>query len=127
MIDAETKQKLLKELQKSGNVGLSCMKVGVDRSTFYRWGEKNKKFKVDADKAITIGRENNNDVAEHALMIKVKEKDMTAIKYQLSHNSARYKPKPSTVNINHKTFKKLLEIPKSAEEDMGEFFAEDES
>ncbi len=37
MHDDKTKEKLLKELRKFGNVYLSCLKVGIDKSTFYRW------------------------------------------------------------------------------------------
>ncbi|MDO8604290.1 MAG: hypothetical protein Q7K40_02730 [bacterium] len=101
MIDLKTRQKLIRELEKSGNVYLACLKVGVDKSTFYRWKESDKEFKKDATKAIRIGRENNCDVAEHALMINVKEKKMEAIKYVLSHSSPRYKPKTRKVVIEH--------------------------
>lgn len=100
MIDGETKQKLLQELEKSGNVYLSCMKVGINKSTFYRWRE-DKGFWKTANTAIKRGRENNCDVAEHALMMNVKDKKMDAIKYVLAHNSARYKPKIRKVIIEH--------------------------
>lgn len=100
MIDGETKQKLLQELEKSGNVYLSCMKVGINKSTFYRWKE-DKGFWKAASAAIKRGRENNCDVAEHALMMNVKDKKMDAIKYVLAHNSTRYKPKIRKVIIEH--------------------------
>lgn len=100
MIDLETKEKLLKEIEKSGNVYLSCMKVGIDKATFYRW-KKEKDFSKRANEAIRRGRENNNDIAEHSLLLKIKDKDLGAIKYQLSHNSGRYKPKTRKVIIEH--------------------------
>lgn len=103
MIDNKTKQKLLEEIERSGNVYLSCIKIGVDKSTFYRWKEQDKEFSKKAGEAIRTGRENNSDVAEHALMLKVKEKNMDAIKYILGHNSPRYKQnKSSNVVILHK-------------------------
>jgi leucyl aminopeptidase len=103
MIDDPTRQKLLKEIEKSGNVYLSCLKIGVDKSTFYRWKEQDKEFKKESTKAVRTGRENNSDVAEQALMLKVKEKNMDAIKYVLGHNSQRYKQnKSSNVVILHK-------------------------
>jgi len=101
MIDQETRQKLIRELEKNGNVYLACLKVNIDRSTFYRWREQDAAFKKKADKATRTGRENNCDIAEHALMISVKEKKMEAIKYVLSHSSPRYKPKPRKVYIEH--------------------------
>ncbi len=118
MIDGKIKQKLLKELEKSGNVYLSCLKVGVDRSTFYRWRDRDKKFRKFSDKAINRGRENISDIAEHALLINVKEKKMEAIKYVLGHNSPRYKQKQtSNVVIMHKK-DVLPDIPQKTLDDL---------
>lgn len=100
MIDLETKEKLLKEIEKSGNVYLSCMKTGIDKATFYRWKE-DKEFRKRANEAVKRGRENNCEIAEHALMMNVKEKKMDAIKYVLSHQSKIYKPKDRKVFLVH--------------------------
>jgi len=119
MVDSETKNKLIKEMEKSGNVYLSCLKVGVDKASYYRWIKKDKKFKKKSDEAIRIGRENNNDFAEHVLMLKVKDKDLPAIKYVLGHNSPRYKPKKSSsVVIWHKKGDGLPPIPQKTLEDL---------
>lgn len=101
MIDEKTKNKLLKELEKTGNVQISCLKVGIDRSTFYRWRQSNKAFKRVADEKLRYGREANSDIAEQALMLSVKDKNLSAIKYVLSHNSPRYKPQLRKVTIHH--------------------------
>ena len=37
MINKEIKEQLIQELGKTGNIYWSCSKVGIDRSTFYRW------------------------------------------------------------------------------------------
>lgn len=92
MIPDETKIKLLNEIEKNGNVSLSCAKVDVNKATFYRW-MKNKSFKKKADEALMRGREANCDLAESALMLLVKDKKLEAIKYVLGHNSPRYKSK----------------------------------
>lgn len=101
MIDLETKEKLLKEIEKSGNVYLSCMKTGIDKATFYRWKKDDKQFSKKATEAVKRGRESNCDLAEHALMLNVKEKKMDAIKYVLSHQSRIYKPKDRKVFLVH--------------------------
>lgn len=101
MIDLETKEKLLKEIEKSGNVYLSCMKTGIDKATFYRWRKDDKQFSKKATEAVKRGRESNCDLAEHALMLNVKDKKMDAIKYVLSHQSKIYKPKARKVIIEH--------------------------
>lgn len=93
MIEKQIKQKILKELEKIGNVLMSCLKYGVDRSTFYRWKDSDPEFKMKAEAAIRHGRENLCDIAEHGLVRKLKEADMNAIKYALSHNSKHYKQK----------------------------------
>jgi hypothetical protein len=101
MIDADTKSKLLSELEKSGNAYLACTKTAIARATYYRWLKDDPPFRKLANKAMRVGRENLCDIAEHALLLKVKEKDMGAIKYALSHNSVRYKPKRQKVVIEH--------------------------
>ena len=91
MIDNETKQKLLKELEKCGNVFVSCSKVGINRSTFYRWKESDDIFRGEAEKVERLGRADNTDIGEHALMMNVKKGNMDAIKYLLRHNSPMYR------------------------------------
>lgn len=103
MIDEKTKMKFIKELNKEGNVFVSCAKVGIDRTTPYRWAKKDKKFSKDFKEAARTGRANTCDIAEHMLMNNIKKGKMEAIKYHLSHNSPRHKPKNKTkVTIEHK-------------------------
>jgi len=109
MIDSKTKNKFLKELEKNGNVFWSCTKTGIHHSTYYRWIKIDKEFEKLAKTAIRHGRENNTDIGEHALMLKVKDKCMDAIKYLLSHNSSRYKRQVTNAIIIHK--KDLLSGP----------------
>lgn len=101
MIDEVTKRKFIKELAKSGNVYIAAMKTGIDRSTHYRWKKADKEYRKIASQAEKHGRANNCDIAEHALMLNVKDKKMDAIKYVLGFNSRRYKPKKRHVIIEH--------------------------
>jgi len=104
MIDEATKNKLIQELEKSGNVYLSCLKTGINKATYYRWLKEDSAFSKKAYQAIRFGRENNCDVAEHSIMLLVKEKNLKASEYILSHNSPRYKPAMSSsrVYLEHK-------------------------
>ena len=121
MIDDETKNKLIEELEKSGNVYLSCLKININRSTYYRWKKNDKEFRKKANQAERLGRENNCDIAEHALMLKVKEKDMSAIKYVLDNNSKKYKRKQiSNVVILHKKGVPPSVIPEESFEEFEE-------
>jgi hypothetical protein len=122
MIDGKTKQKLLDEIQKFGNVYLSCLKTGIGKATYYRWKEKDKKFREQAEKAERMGRENISDVAEHALLQNIKKGDQRAIEYALNHNSERYKQKQtSTVVLLHK---KDVPIPNSPIKTLEDLFDE---
>jgi len=122
MIDDELKEKLIKEIEKNGNVYLSCRRTNVDKSTYYRWIKENKDFSKRAKVAEKLGRENNCDLAEHALMINVKDQKMDAIKYVLSHNSPIYKKgdnkKASSVVIVHRKEDQSVQEPKETFEDV---------
>ena len=119
MINDKTKEKLLEEIQKFGNVYLSCLKIGIDKATYYRWKQKSKKFRAKADEAEKIGRENISDVAEHALLQNIKDKNQRAIEYTLNHNSERYKQKRnSSVVIVHKKENPIPPLPEKTLEDL---------
>lgn len=115
MVDLETKNKLLKELEKTGNVYISCARVGIDRSTYYEWLKSEKEFGKKMREAIKRGREGNCDIAEYALMKNAKEGKMDAIKYVLGHQSKIYKPKDRKVFLVHSNkneSEKAIEIRK---------------
>jgi len=120
MIDEKTKEKLIKELGKEGNVLVSCTRVGIDRTTPYRWAKEDKKFNKEFKEAIRMGRANACDIAEHSLMVNVKKGKTEEIKYVLSHNSPRYKPKkkPERYIFEHIRANKLPIIPQQTLEDL---------
>ena len=104
MIEKEDKEKLLKEIEKSGNVYFACLKLAIDRSTYYRWKKLDPLFGKRARVAERYGRENLCDIAKQGLGIRLKEKSMDAIKYTLGHLDPQFKPKRnSNVLITHKT------------------------
>ncbi|MFA7286741.1 MAG: hypothetical protein WC052_03730 [Patescibacteria group bacterium] len=100
MIKKGTKTELLKELAKIGNVFSACYKVGVGRTTYYRWYNKDKKFKEKADEAIHIGRANIVDLAEHGLSKKIQEGYFPAIKFTLVSLTERYRKKSVSVTLS---------------------------
>lgn len=121
MIDDEIKEKLIKEMEKSGNIYSSCIKVGIARADYYRWINKDSNFKKIAREALKTGRENMIDIAHHALMQKVKQLNLQAIMYFLGHNSPRYRKKSvSKVIITHKKD----ELPKEDQKTLEDFLDE---
>lgn len=119
MIDDKTKSKLLKEISKLGIVYLACLKIGVDKSTYYRWKEDNKKFRKLANEAEDIGDSNFCDIAESMLSNNVKKGDQRAIEFVLTHRSKKYRPKKeiNKVVILHKK-DYPLPIPQKTLEDL---------
>lgn len=87
----KTVEKLLTELERTGIPLTACSKVGVSRSTYYRWRQENITFKLMTDEAIRIGRENITDLAESKLVKNISDGNQRAIEFQLRHNDPRYK------------------------------------
>lgn len=67
-----------------------CKKVGIDRSTFYRWMAKHHTFGQEVVGALVVGRERINDAAEGVIISGIQNNDRRAAIYWLSHNSTRY-------------------------------------
>lgn len=86
----QEQESLLKELHKKPNVEYACAKVGISRSTYYRWLKESRKFAQAAQQALKESRERVNDWAEAVIIGKVTEKDVGASKYWLAHNHPHY-------------------------------------
>ena len=98
MISKQQKTKFLEELEKTPFVLHASKKVGIDKSTVYRWMNKNEKFKKQVEESLSIGRASLADFAESKLIKKVEEEYFPAIKFVLRHNSPRYfYPRPMTI------------------------------
>jgi hypothetical protein len=103
MIDDKTKDKLLKEIEKLGNVFLACTKTNIHPSTYYRWIKSDKEFNRTANELVKVGRSNGVDICEYTVIRKAKEGDLRASEFYLKHNSPRYRSrKSSDVVILHK-------------------------
>ncbi len=71
--------------------------------------QKNAKFKKEATEAIRTAREDNCDIAEYALMKKISEGEIRAIKYYLDNNSPIYKQARETKKANEKQYERTLD------------------
>lgn len=84
------KQLAIEQLNKTPIVQVVCEKIGLARTTFYRWKEKDEIFAEAVDKAIHDGRHLINDFAESQLLNAIKNNNLTAIIYWLNHNHKVY-------------------------------------
>jgi hypothetical protein len=83
---------LISELRKNSVMTVACQKAGVPRSTVYRWMKDDSVFLNLVEDVSSEGRDTINDMAESVVIKKVREENLHAAKYWLSHNNERYKP-----------------------------------
>ena len=84
------KKQLLEQLERVPVIEVACKKVGIARSTYYRWIAEDSEFESSAEKALDAGRSVINDVAESKIIQKVSDGDWRAVKYWLESNNKRY-------------------------------------
>lgn len=87
------KERFLEELRKTPVVQVACQKVGWGRTTYYRIRKQDKHFAELADVALQEGRVVVNELGEAQTITLMKEKDMRAIRFWLTHNDPRYSNK----------------------------------
>ncbi len=84
------KKSMVELLQRTPIIQICCEKLGIARSTFYRWMENDQEFANQVEKAINDGVSLINDLAETQLISAVKDRNMSAITYWLNHRHKSY-------------------------------------
>lgn len=87
---SKTKQDFLTHFRKTPVIEMVCNRVGLARSSLYRWLKDDKEFYQSYIDAQNEGREHLNDAMELNLIKLAKENNITAIIYYLKHNHPRY-------------------------------------
>ena len=85
------KKLLVEQLKKAPIVQVACEKIGISRSTYYRWRKADSDFEIAADEAIYSGKHLINDMAESQLISGIRNQNMTAIIFWLKNNHPDYK------------------------------------
>ncbi len=83
-------KRIVEELHKIPSVRQVSQKVGIDRSTLYRWMSKHYEFSQAVEDALIIGRENINDMARCSIINLIQEGNFYASKYWLSRHDTRF-------------------------------------
>lgn len=86
----QNRQLMVEQLKKTPVVQIACEKVGVARSTFYRWKDEDPKFAKKADEALAEGVSLINDMAESQLLSAIRDRNISAIFYWLNHRHSAY-------------------------------------
>lgn len=69
--------------QTNGNISEACLLAGISRQSVMRWRKIDYKFDEAIKEISTDGKENLADIAENALLAKIKDGDTTAIIFTL--------------------------------------------
>lgn len=84
------KEEFIVLIQKTPIVQIVCERIGIARSTYYRWLKEDSSFSTKVTLSEHEGRVYVNDAIESKLIQKAKDGDMTAIIYYLKNNHPRY-------------------------------------
>lgn len=77
-------------LKKTPIVQVVCEKVGITRTTYYRWHKADKEFAEAADTALADGAGLINDMAESQLITAVRDGNLSAVMYWLKSHHHTY-------------------------------------
>lgn len=89
----QNKQLLIEQLKKVPIIEAACEKLGIGRTSFYRWKTQDEKFSEAVEDAILQGKYLINDVAEHQLIGLIRNGELGAIALWLKSHHKDYKNK----------------------------------
>ncbi len=101
--------KFIQILEDTPFISYAAKKSGIAKATIYRWMKSDTDFRIAVNNALENGRRHLCDIAEMALVEKIKDKEMGAIKFYLQNNNDRYMPK-RTLFVLPEAVKKKLKI-----------------
>lgn len=81
----------LEHLRKVPIIQVAAEKLGISRSTVYRWKEGDAQFTKDLDTALNEGEAYLNDMAESQLLTLMKDKHWPSIKFWLEHRNPKFR------------------------------------
>ena len=86
----EQKEKLIEQLERIPIIESAIKKVGISRSTFYRWQDEDKEFSQLSQEARVRGIEYISDIAESKVIQKIHSGNSAMVRFWLSKNVKRY-------------------------------------
>lgn len=84
------KERFLSQLEEMPIIQAAAARTGINRSTYYRWKEKDRDFLEKVELHKKKGEEFINDMMESILIKKAKEGNMTAIIFWLKNHHEKY-------------------------------------
>ena len=84
------KQLLLEQLKKTPVIEIACQKLGIGRTTFYRWQREDELFNEECYVALEQGTNLINDLAESKLIGQIQDGEFAAIRFWLQNHKNVY-------------------------------------
>lgn len=81
----------LDQLRKVPIVQVACEKVGIARSSVYRWRDEDEEFKKKLEEALAEGEALVNDMGESQLISMIRDKNWPAISFWLRHRNPKFR------------------------------------
>ena len=85
------KDEFLEQLRKIPIIQVACEKVGLSRTSIYRWKDEDEEFKKDMEKALAEGESFVNDMSESQVLALIKDQNWSAISFWLKHHHPAYR------------------------------------
>ncbi|MDE1925079.1 MAG: hypothetical protein KGH79_02780 [Patescibacteria group bacterium] len=87
------KDLFLEQLRKVPNIQVAVEKVGVARSTVYKWRDEDPEFRESMENALIEGESMLNDLSENQLYSLILERHYPSIQFWLRHRNPRFRDK----------------------------------
>lgn len=91
--DQQKKDALIECLKKAPIVQVAVDKIGISRSTYYRWRHDDSQFSTQVDAAIQEGASLVNDLAESQLINAIKSQNLGALIFWLKNRHKAFSDK----------------------------------
>ena len=86
-----TKTLFIEQIRKMPIIQVACEKLGIARSSVYRWRENDEEFAKELEEALTEGETLINEMTESRLISLIRDKNWQAISFWLRKRSPKFK------------------------------------
>ncbi len=94
MHNNDIRKQFIETLEEVPFVKYAAKKVGINRTTIYRWMQEDPRFRIQVEKSLGEGRKLLIEDAEYQLLKKIrKDGNQRAIEFFLKHNNKKYYPR----------------------------------
>jgi len=85
------KDSFIEQIRKIPIIQVACEKVGVARSSVYRWRDEDEEFRKELEEALAEGETLINEMSESQLISLIRDKSWQAISFWLRKRSPKFK------------------------------------